>query len=114
VQWLVLGDFNLIYKASDKNNRRLNHRLMRQFRESLNECDLTEIHLQNRKFTWSNERHDPTLCKLDRVFGNASWDATFSGHVLHALSSSLSDHIPLLLSNQSGPRRPRTFRPRSF
>jgi nitric oxide synthase oxygenase domain/subunit len=60
VQWLVLSDFNLIYKASDKNNRRLNHCLMRQFWESLNECDLTEIHLQNRKFTWSNERHDPT------------------------------------------------------
>jgi hypothetical protein len=28
-KWLLLGDSNLIYKAVDKNNRRLNHRLMR-------------------------------------------------------------------------------------
>ena len=28
-RWLILGDFNLIYKAADKNNKRLNHRLMR-------------------------------------------------------------------------------------
>jgi hypothetical protein len=38
-RWLILGDFNLIYKAADKNNRRLNHRLMRQFRDALNECE---------------------------------------------------------------------------
>jgi exonuclease III len=50
-RWLILGDFNLICKASDRNNRNLNHGLMRQFREALNECDLTappkqEIHLE--------------------------------------------------------------------
>jgi len=82
---------------------------MQQFRDALNECELKEIHLQNRKFTWSNERRDPTLMKLDRVFCNADWDCTFTSHVLHNLSTSLSDHAPLLLSNQSGPRQPRTF-----
>jgi hypothetical protein len=35
-------------------------------------------------------------------------------HVVHALSSFLSDHCPLLLSNQSGPRKPPTFRFESF
>jgi len=113
-RWLILGDFNLIYKAADKNNRRLNNRLMRQFRDALNECELKEIHLQNRKFTWSNERRDPTLMKLDRVFCNADWDCTFTSHVLHTLSTSLLDHAPLLLSNQSGPRRLRTFRFENF
>jgi hypothetical protein len=70
-RWLLLGDFNLIYKAADKNNRRLHHRLMQQFREVLSECELHEIHLQNHKFTWNNERHQPTLIRLDRVFCNA-------------------------------------------
>ena len=41
VQWLLLGDFNMIYKASDKNNNRLNTRLMRCFREALDDCDLS-------------------------------------------------------------------------
>jgi len=74
VQWLLLGDFNMIYKASDKNNTRLNTSLMRSFREALDVCNLREIHLQNRKFTWSNERQNPTLAKLDRVFCNQEWD----------------------------------------
>jgi hypothetical protein len=43
------------------------------------------------------ERQRPTLIKLDRFFCNAEWDATFSNHVLNALSTSLSDHCPLLL-----------------
>ena len=114
LQWLLLGDFNLIYKASDKNNNRLNTRLMRCFREVLDECDLREIHLQNRKFTWSNERQNPTQAKLDRIFCNEEWDTNFSSHVLHALSTSLSDHCPLLLSNQNGPRRPNSFKFENF
>jgi hypothetical protein len=104
----------MIYKESDKNNTRLNTSLMRSFREALDVCDLREIHLQNRKFTWSNERQNLTLAKLDRVFCNQEWDINFSGHVLHTLSTSLSYHCPLLLSNQTGPRRPNSFKFENF
>jgi hypothetical protein len=110
VRWLIMGDFNLIYKATHKSNRNLSPRLMRHFHEALDDCDLSEITLQNQKFTWSNERRQPTMAKLDRFFCNTEWDATFNNHVLNALSTSLSDHCPLLLSNQSGPRRPNTFK----
>jgi hypothetical protein len=54
-RWLVLGDFNLIYKARDKNNQNLNLHLMSHFRRMLDFCELKELHIQNRKFTWSNE-----------------------------------------------------------
>lgn len=96
-KWLVLGDFNLIYRAYDKNNNNFNCARMGQFHRTLNECKLKEIHLQNRKFTWSNERENPTLVRLDRVFCNEAWDIHFESHVLHALSTSLSDHCPMLL-----------------
>jgi hypothetical protein len=33
--WIVMGDFNLIYKAKDKNNLNINHRLMGCFRHPL-------------------------------------------------------------------------------
>lgn len=59
--WLILGDFNLIYRACDKNNSNLNKRFMGQFGAALNYCELTEIHLQDRRFTWSNEQANPTL-----------------------------------------------------
>ena len=113
-KWLVPGDFNLIYRARDKNNSNLNLRRMRQFRSTLSCCELCEIHLQNRKFTWSNERRQPTLVRLDRVFCNELWDLAFEQHGLQALSTSISDHCPLLLSNTTSPRRPRPFRFENF
>jgi exonuclease III len=35
-KWLLIGDFNLICQESDKNNSRINRRLMLQFRRALN------------------------------------------------------------------------------
>lgn len=110
VMWLANGDFNQIIRASDKNKRNVNRSRINRFRAALNTCELQEIHLQNRRFTWSNERENLTLCKLDTFFCNADWDVQFSTHVLHALSSSLSDHCPLLLVDDRGPRRPRAFK----
>jgi hypothetical protein len=72
-----LEDFNLIYKARDKNNRNLNLQLMLRFRRTIDFCQFKEIKLQNRKYTWSNERRRPTLVRLDKVFCNQSWDMTF-------------------------------------
>ncbi|XP_073362469.1 uncharacterized protein [Aegilops tauschii subsp. strangulata] len=92
VKWLALGDFNQIYRARDKNKRNVNRSRINRFRATLQNCELQEIHLQNRRFTWSNERMNPTLCKLDSFFCNAEWDLQFNTHILHALSSSLSDH----------------------
>ena len=43
--WLVLGDFNLIYRATDKNNSNINPRRMAQFRTTLNIYELKEIYL---------------------------------------------------------------------
>lgn len=114
VAWLASGDFNQIYRARDKNKRNVHHGRINRFRATLHSCELKEIHLQNRRFTWSNERENPTLCKLDSFFCNAEWDTTFNTHILHALSSSLSDHCPLLLADDKGPRRPRTFKFENF
>jgi hypothetical protein len=110
VRWLALGDFNQIRRARDKNKPNVNRSRINRFRAALQTCGLHEIHLQNRRFTWSNGQANPTLCKLDAFFCNSEWDLHFDTHVLHALSSSLSDHCPLLLADDSGPRRPRSFK----
>jgi exonuclease III len=113
-RWLLLGDFNLIYKASNKNNRSLNLHLMSRFRRALDFCELKEMALQNRKFTWSNEHCHPTLVCLDCIFCNQPWELTFKNCALNALSSSHSDHCPLLLTNQDAPRQPTPFRFENF
>jgi hypothetical protein len=57
----VCGDFNLIYHFDDKSISRLNWSLMTAFHNALNSMELTELHLQGRLFTWSNEQHHPML-----------------------------------------------------
>jgi hypothetical protein len=95
--WMLNGDFNLIYRAEDKNYDRLNQRCMGQFCQFLNDAMLQEIHLNRRLFTWSNEQSYPTLECIDRVFISNKWDDIFQDHVLHSLSTLCSDHEPLLL-----------------
>jgi hypothetical protein len=91
-------------------SRNINRRGLNRFRDTLQACELNEIALQNRRFIWSNERLNPTLNKLDAVFCNHDCDIALSDHILHTLSSSLSDHCPLLLACARGPKKPRSFK----
>ena len=67
-RWLVLGDFNLIYQAVDKNNTNLNRRLMGSFRATIDDLHPKEISLNGRRYTWSNGQDNPTLTRFDRFF----------------------------------------------
>jgi hypothetical protein len=53
--WILCGDFNMIYRVADKNNDRLDHHCMGQFRRLLEDLVLKELHLCGRLYTWSNE-----------------------------------------------------------
>lgn len=96
--WMVLGDFNLIPQASDKNNPRINRHQMGTFRRLINDLELKEIHLNGRAFTWTNARERPTLERIDRVFVSPNWEALLPDCFLQALPSTASDHCPMLLS----------------
>jgi endonuclease/exonuclease/phosphatase family metal-dependent hydrolase len=75
--WIIAGDFNMIYRAEDKNKSSVNRSLMGNFRNWINFLELKEIPLVGRRFTWSNQREDPTLVKLDHVFCTNSWEEFF-------------------------------------
>jgi hypothetical protein len=87
---------------------------MGRFKVALDSCEFFELALQNRRFTWSNERQEPTLVRLDRAFCNKEWDLLMPGFSLQALSSSMSDHCPILLCQQLRPKRKVVFRFESF
>lgn len=72
--WLLIGDFNFILNAEDKNNTNLNQRLMRAFRSALNDLELKELALKGRKFTWTNSI---TNTRIDRAFCSHVWDLMF-------------------------------------
>lgn len=69
-----------------------------------------EITLQNRRYTWSNERQHPTLVRLDRVFCNSKWEMAFPNFTLSALSTGGLDHCPLFLNRQDQVSRKAGFR----
>ena len=96
--WIVGGDFNLIYRAEDKNKDNVDRAMMGCFRQFLNDMELSEVALMGRKFTWSNEREAPTLVRLDRVFITADWEQLFPDCLLQSSTSGISDHCPLLFS----------------
>ena len=95
--WLLCGDFNMIYRAADKNNDRLDRRCMRRFRRFLGAVAVEELHLNGRLFTWTNERLHPTLERIDRAFASVDWLELYPNHHMRVLSSDCSDHAPLLL-----------------
>uniref|UniRef100_J3LYS3 Endonuclease/exonuclease/phosphatase domain-containing protein n=1 Tax=Oryza brachyantha TaxID=4533 RepID=J3LYS3_ORYBR len=46
--WVISGDFNMIAQATDKNNSRINRRLMNAFKNKINELELRELYLFGR------------------------------------------------------------------
>lgn len=95
--WMLLGDFNLLVNPEDKSNNAINRRMMARFRAKLNLLELKELYLNRRRYTWSNERAEATLEKIDHVFCRNSWEDLYPTCCLSALGSTISDHCPMLL-----------------
>jgi hypothetical protein len=104
----------MIYRAEDKNNDKIDRRLMGQFRRFLSILTLKELHLSSCLFTWSNERAHPMLERIDRAFVSNEWEALFPDFDLHALAYHCLDHAPLLLRTDSAFVGRRCFHFRSF
>ena len=81
--WLILGDFNLIRSPHEKNNGNFHAREAAAFNDTINTLALTELPLLDRQFTWTNNRDNPVLIRLDRAFVNIAWNAAFLTHTCH-------------------------------
>lgn len=110
-KWLIIGDFNMILTADDKNNSNLNRRLMGAFRDMVQDMELKELNLKGRKFTWGS---DSTQTRIDRAFCTIEWDLMLPGCVLQAQLSLVSDHCPLLIVGRDTVPLFRGFRFESF
>ncbi|KAJ1278509.1 hypothetical protein BS78_04G085000 [Paspalum vaginatum] len=96
--WLIIGDFNLLHDASEKNTPNFNQSLADAFNGWIQDSALNELPLLDRLFTWSNKSTDPTLARLDRAFFNIELGSVFPNSTLTSLVHSTSDHTPLLAS----------------
>ena len=78
---------------------------MGKFRRAIDAANLKEIKCKNRRFTWSNERENPTFVAIDKMFCNLEWETLFPSYIMMVASTTCSDHCPLLLSNAVAPHR---------
>jgi hypothetical protein len=85
--WLIAGDFNLIYRASDKNYSNINRAMMGRFRKLVEDLSLKEVPLYGRKYTWSNQQDSPVLVKLDRALCSVEWEDIFPNVLLQSAAS---------------------------
>jgi exonuclease III len=95
--WLLLGDFNLICSAQDKNNNRISMNMIQRFNRTLDDLQVMEIALNGKRFTWSNGQDSPTLSRIDHFFATTEWLDLFPNSDLQAIASMDSDHSPLFL-----------------
>lgn len=108
--WMLLGDFNMILRASEKSNNNLNRSMMNKFCQFIDELELKEMYMHGRTFTWSNEREETTFTKIDRVLISVDWELDKLDYLLQVLSTGVSDHAPLHLCTSVGFCPKRRFR----
>ena len=85
--WLLLGDFNLILNAHEKNNARVNLPMLNRFKATIDNLELARIELRGKKYTWSNDQQSPTMTRIDYFFASADWLEMFPRTDLRALAS---------------------------
>ncbi|XP_075633957.1 uncharacterized protein LOC142606505 [Castanea sativa] len=115
--WLTIGDFNEIIEASEKKGGSDRPRQqMLNFIETINACGLHDLGYNGPKFTWNYERADGGRIRerLDRALATPEWLSLFPLAKLYHLSSSVSDHVPLVLCMAQKPRGTRHKKPFCF
>ena len=55
MNWLIVGDFNLIRKPEDRNREGANINEIFLFNEAISKLDIIELPLHGRQFTWTNK-----------------------------------------------------------
>jgi hypothetical protein len=101
-------------RQQDKSNVRVNRDLMSIFQRAINQLQMRELNLTGKRFMWSNNQSSPTMTRIDKAFCTSSWEQLFDKPILQALSSSTSDHCPLLITPFSAPQFHPKFRFESF
>jgi hypothetical protein len=99
--WLVLGDFNeAMWQEEHFSKSKRSERHMAEFRAVLSDCDLHDIGFSGTPWTFDNKQRGDRNVKvrLDRAVASPAWSDRFPDFRLRHLSSSRSDHCPLLLS----------------
>ncbi|KAE8726444.1 hypothetical protein F3Y22_tig00006886pilonHSYRG00006 [Hibiscus syriacus] len=97
-RWFMAGDFNTVRNRSERSGCHFNKMEIEAFNKFIENCNLLDMPLAGRKFTWfgpSNRRS-----RLDRIFVEDDWLQENCEVSLWGLPRTVSDHIPIVLDNE--------------
>lgn len=94
--WIVCGDFNVTIEPEDRTNNANDWRSTLAFANLTSSLGLLNISMYDRQFTWSNDRLEPHMARLDRFIISSEWNSLFPNSLQKALPNTSSDHCPVL------------------
>lgn len=110
IDWLLLGDFNLMRSPDNRNKPGGDLTEMFLFNEAISALRLVELPLNGRKFTWTNKQPEPLLERLDRFFTSNSWTLSYPSTMASTLNMETSDHTPCVVTFNTDIPKGRIFR----
>ncbi|KAL7181638.1 hypothetical protein ACSBR1_040519 [Camellia fascicularis] len=107
--WCLCGDFNEIKSVGERKGCFRRDKGMREFNEFIEQCEVNDIPLLGRKYTWCNSITGDKWSRIDRVLVDPKWFEVFNLK-LWGLPRLISDHCPLLLMEDERDWGPKPFR----
>ncbi|KAA3481732.1 LINE-1 reverse transcriptase isogeny [Gossypium australe] len=108
LHWILGGDFNAIRNKSERSNCVGLLRSSKDFGSFIEKCKLVDLPLLRKKFTWYGP--DKKKGRLDRFLVDEDWYEHFEDIHQQGLNRSVSDHIPILLTNDPLDWGPKPFK----
>ena len=108
--WCVGGDFNVVRFPTERLGGEALTPAMLDFSDFISTFGLVDIPLEGGSFTWSNNRTDISMSRIDRFLYSTDWEDHFPDIHQKRLPRLLSDHYPLMLECGDFSRGKRPFR----
>ncbi|XP_074291104.1 uncharacterized protein LOC141617871 [Silene latifolia] len=107
--WCIGGDFNSFLDYNERLGREVNWNEIRDFRQCVEYCEVTDIVAHGYFFTW-NDKQDPStrvFSRIDRCLINIDWLQSFPDNSAFFMNEGTFDHCPCICyrSNEATTRK---------
>ncbi|XP_074277099.1 uncharacterized protein LOC141600751 [Silene latifolia] len=111
--WCICGDFNSLLNYNERLGSDVTWNEIREFRQCVSYCDVTDIQAYGSFFTWNNKQDPSTrvFSRIDRFMVNIDWMLLYPDSKAYFMNEGNFDHCPCIVSRKPDtPARKPSFR----